>query len=141
MPRPARAAGAAHAGTGVDVSRGPSVGCGETPDAGMRMVRRGMRLDLQGACSAESWALGRHGGAGSSAGPGGTAASVRPCRAGKTQPDLSLPRCADFDAELSHNAPQIRRTLLSLLARPDKVDLQGVGVTRQDGTLHCQPDK
>src|SRR5215218_6667400 len=30
---------------------------------------------------------------------------------------------------------------LSLLARPDKVDLQGVGVTRQDGTLHCQPDK
>lgn len=46
---------------GLKASAGPlSVGCGETPDASMRMVRRGMRLDLQGACSAESLALGRH---------------------------------------------------------------------------------
>jgi hypothetical protein len=36
-------------GTGVDVVGGSSVGCGDTPGAGLRMVRRGMRLDLQGA--------------------------------------------------------------------------------------------
>jgi hypothetical protein len=43
--------------------------------------------------------------------------------------------------ELSHNAPQIRRTLLSLPGAARQSDLLGVGVTRQDGTLHCQPDK
>jgi hypothetical protein len=43
--------------------------------------------------------------------------------------------------ELSHNAPQIRRTLLSLPGDQTKVDLPGVGLTRQDGILHCQPDK
>src|SRR5829696_1797635 len=36
-----------------------------------------------------------------------------PADLGRLSP-ISLPRCADFDAELSHNAPQIRRTLLSL---------------------------
>jgi hypothetical protein len=63
-----------------------------------------------------------------------------PADLGRLSP-ISLPRCADFDAELSHNAPQIRRTLLSLPGAARQIDPQGVGVTRQDGTLHCQPDK
>jgi hypothetical protein len=52
VPQPAGAVGAAHPGgqgTGVDVVEGPSVGCRDAPGAALRMVRRGMRLDLQGA--------------------------------------------------------------------------------------------
>jgi hypothetical protein len=69
VPRPAGAVGAAALARVCMSVGGLSVGCGGTPDASMRMVRRGMRLDLQGACSAESLALGRHGEL--RAGPGG----------------------------------------------------------------------
>jgi hypothetical protein len=57
------------------------------------------------------------------------------------QPNLFLRRCAHStpNCRIAPRRSGVRSS--HFLARPDKVDLQGVGVTRQDGTLHCQPDK
>jgi hypothetical protein len=46
-------------------------------------------------------------------------------------------RCRIMDgADQCRKVPKSLRRFCS-----DKIDLRGVGVTRQDGTLHCQPDK
>ena len=57
------------------------------------------------------------------------------------QPNLSFRRCGHStpNCRIAPRRSGVRSS--HFLALPDKVDLQGVGVNRQDGTLHCQPDK